>query len=82
MPDTETLDPTDKKDRLIVNDVGIGIVLVAARRECGEAIQRVLNTDMDTETKLELISKYAECFIPGKMQDDMEADGKQNGYQK
>ena len=72
MPDTETLDPTDKKDRLIVNDVGIGIVLVAARRECGEAIQRVLNTDMETETKLEIITKYAECFIEGKMQYDKE----------
>jgi len=72
MPDTETLDPTDKKDRLIVNDVGIGIVVVAARRECGEAIQRVLCTDMDIETKLEMISKYAEAFTKGKMHDDKE----------
>ncbi len=66
----ETLDPADKKDRMFAKDIGIGIVVVAARRECGEAIQRVLNTDMENETKLELISKYAECFIMGKMHDE------------
>jgi hypothetical protein len=66
----ETLNPTNKKDRMFAKDVGTGIVVVAARRECGEAIQRVLATDMENETKLELISKYAECFIQGKMQND------------
>jgi hypothetical protein len=68
MPDIEVLNPADKKDRMFVSDVSMGIMLIAARRECGEAIQSVLDTDMETETKLELISKYAEAFTQGKMQ--------------
>ena len=72
MPDTELLNPADKKDRMFVSDVSIGVFVVATRRECGEAIQRVLCTDMDIETKLEMISKYAECFTKGKMHDDKE----------
>lgn len=66
----ELLSPTDKKDRMLLSDVGVGIITVATRRECGEAIQRVLCTDMDDETKLELIAKYAEAFTKGKVQYD------------
>lgn len=68
----ELLSPTDKKDRMLLSDVSMGILLIATRRECGEAIQRVLNTDMDDETKLELITKYAKAFTEGKIHDDKE----------
>jgi hypothetical protein len=66
MPDTALLSPNKKQDRMLVNDVAIGILVNAARRECGEAIRSVLSTDMDDETKLEIISKYAESYIQGK----------------
>ena len=70
MPDIELLNPSDKKDRMFISDVSMGVVMVAARRECGEAIQSVLCTDMEEETKLELISKYADAFTKGKTQYD------------
>ena len=70
MPDIEILNPEDKKDRMFISDVSIGVFVVATRRECGEAIQSVLCTDMEEETKLELISKYADAFTKGKTQYD------------
>jgi hypothetical protein len=41
-----------------------------AMHEIGTALQSVLNTDMDTETKLSLISRYAESYVKGKMHDE------------
>jgi hypothetical protein len=70
MSDTELLNPADKKDRMFVSDVSMGILLVAARREIGEALKRVLSTDMPDETKLSIISKYAESYRQGKNHDD------------
>jgi hypothetical protein len=67
---SDTLNPTNKKDRLFVNDVGVGVVMVATRREIGEALQRVLKTDMPDETKLSIISKYAESYKEGKNHDE------------
>jgi hypothetical protein len=63
----EALNPNNKKDRVLVFDVAMGIIAIAARQECGEAIQGVLDSDMKDEVKLEVIAKYAECFTRGKM---------------